>query len=148
MIKKNKDKSRGFTLVELMLVVVIISVLVAMVVPRLMGRGDQARNAAARADIESNIAQALDLYEIDTGTFPSTDDGLQALIKKPSNPKMAKRWKGPYLKKKPLDPWGNPYAYRHPGSHGQAYDLYSFGKDESEGGGDDVTNWDQDEKSQ
>ena len=137
-MKKNQE---GFTLVELMLVVIIISILVAMVVPRLMGRSDQAREAAARADIEANLASALDLYEVDTGLFPKTDQGLDALMNKPSNSQIAKRWKGPYLKKKPLDPWGNPYIYKFPGDHGSSYDLYSYGKDGGEGGGDDITSW-------
>lgn len=135
-----KNKS-GFTLVELMLVVVIISILAAMVVPRLMGRSDQAREAAARADIEANLASALDLYEVDTGTYPKTEEGLDALMTAPSNPKISKRWKGPYIKKKPLDPWGNPYVYKFPDTHGSGYDLYSYGKDGNEGGGDDITNW-------
>ena len=131
----------GFTLVELMLVVIIISILVAMVVPRLMGRSDQAREAAAHADIEANLASALDLYEVDTGSFPKTEAGLDALMAKPSSPQIAKRWKGPYIKKKPSDPWGNPYVYKFPGDHGSGYDLYSYGKDGSEGGGDDITSW-------
>ncbi len=138
---KNIKKQTGFTLVELMLVVIVISILVAMVVPRLMGRSDQARESAAHADIEANLASALDLYEVDTGAFPKTEEGLDALITKPSNPKIAKKWKGPYIKKKSADPWGNPYVYKFPGSHGTVYDLYSYGKDESEGGGDDITNW-------
>ncbi len=141
----SKRNDSGFTLVELMLVVIIISILVAMVVPRLMGRSDQAREAAAKADIEANLASALDLYEIDTGHYPKTDDGLQALTAKPSDPKIGGRWKGPYIKKKPMDPWGNPYVYKFPGSHGDGYDLYSLGKDSSEGGGDDITNWDLDD---
>ena len=136
-----RSNKKGFTLVELMLVVIIISILVAMVVPRLMGRSDQAREAAARADIEANLASALDLYEVDIGTFPRTEEGLQALRGVPSNAKVAKRWKGPYIKKKPLDPWGNPYVYQFPGTHGSGYDLFSYGKDGNEGGGDDIANW-------
>ena len=134
-------KDRGFTLVELMLVVIIISILVAMVVPRLMGRSDQARAAAARADIEANLASALDLYEVDTGSYPKTEMGLEALLTAPSDPKVSKRWKGPYIKKKSLDPWGNAYVYKFPGSHSSGYDLYSYGKDGNEGGTDDITNW-------
>ena len=137
---RHKNRA-GFTLVELMLVVIIISILVAMVVPRLMGRTDQAREAAARADIEANLSSALDLYEADTGTYPKTEEGLDALMTKPSNPQAAKRWKGPYIKKKPADPWGNPYVYQFPGTHGSGYDLYSSGKDGNEGGGDDITSW-------
>jgi general secretion pathway protein G len=134
----HKQSSRAFTLIELMLVVIIIGALVAMVMPRLTGRGEQARAAAAKADILSNIATGLKLYELDNGEFPSTEEGLNALMVKPSG---ANNWKGPYLEKKPLDPWGREYKYKAPGEHRPAdYDLYSLGKDgvESE---DDVKNW-------
>lgn len=131
---------KGFSLIELMLVVVIISILVAMVAPRLMGRSEQAREAAAHADIDGNLSSAIDLYEVDTGALPRTEDGLDALLERPSGPR-AKRWKGPYIKKKPLDPWGNPYVYRFPGAHGPSYDLFSTGPDGKEGGGDDITSW-------
>ncbi len=141
-MQKLKCNQQGFTLIEMMLVVVVISVLAAMVVPRLLGRGEQAREAAARADIEANLASALDLYEVDTGTLPKTDEGLEALLTSPSNAKVARRWKGPYLKKKPLDPWGNEYVYRFPGKRGgKAYDLLSYGPDGEEGGEDDIANW-------
>lgn len=130
----------GFTLVELMLVVIIIGILVAMVVPRLAGRTEQARQAAARADIESNIGSALDLYELDNGIYPTTEENLNALLAKPQN---APNWKGPYLKKRPVDPWGNPYVYRSPGTHNTDYDLYSYGRNGVEGGGDDITNWEE-----
>lgn len=131
----------GFTLVEIMLVVIIIGILISMVGPRLAGRSDQAREAAARTDIEANLSSGLDLYEMDTGSYPSSEDGLSALLKKPSNPKTAAKWKGPYIKKKPVDPWGNPYTYISPGTHGNDYDLYSYGKDGSQGGDDDIVNW-------
>jgi general secretion pathway protein G len=130
---------KGFTLVELMLVVIIIGILVAMVVPRMAGRSEQARAAVAKADIEMNIATALRLYELDNGNYPSTDEGLDVLLTAPSG---AKNWKGPYLEKKPVDPWGNPYQYKCPGTHRPSdYDLYSLGKDGSESA-DDVVNWD------
>ena len=129
---------KGFTLIELMLVVVIIGALVAMVMPRLTGRGEQARVAAAGADINANIATALKLYELDNGNFPSTAEGLNALLAKPSS---AKNWNGPYLERKPIDPWGKEYEYKSPGEHRQGdYDLYSLGKDGAESA-DDVTNW-------
>jgi len=132
------NTNKGFTLVELMLVVIIISILVAMVMPRLAGRSEQARTAAAQADIEMNIGSALDLYELDNGAYPTTEEGLNALLTKPAN---APNWRGPYLKKRPNDPWGNPYVYKYPGTHNVDYDLYSYGKNGVEGGGDDITNW-------
>lgn len=128
----------GFTLIELMLVVIIIGALVAMVLPRLAGRSEQARVSVARADIQSNIATGLKLFELDNGSFPSTDEGLSALLAKPSN---AKNWNGPYLEKKPNDPWGREYQYQSPGTHRSSdYDLYSLGKD-GQVSADDVTNW-------
>jgi len=134
-------KKNGFTLVELMLVVVIIGVLVAMVVPRLAGRTKQARATAAQADIDVNIALALDLYEVDNGFFPATEQGLVALLAKPASSPVPPNWNGPYVKKLRKDPWGNEYIYLSPGNHSTDYDLYSYGPDGVEGGGDDVTNW-------
>lgn len=131
-------RSKSFTLIELMLVVIIIGALVAMVMPRLTGRGEQARIAAARADIQANIATALKLYELDNGNFPLSTDGLNALLNRPSS---AGSWNGPYLEKKPIDPWGKEYKYKSPGEHRTAdYDLYSLGKDGVESQ-DDITNW-------
>lgn len=129
---------RGFTLIELMLVVIIIGALVAMVMPRLTGRGEQARIAAAKADIGANIATALKLYELDNGSFPGTEEGLDALLNKPAS---AVNWNGPYLEKNPLDPWAREYKYKSPGGHRPSdYDLYSLGKDGVESV-DDVKNW-------
>lgn len=131
-------RNRSFTLIELMLVVIIIGALVAMVMPRLTGRGEQARITAARADIQSNIATALKLYELDNGNFPSTEEGLNALLTKPGS---ANNWNGPYLERKPVDPWAREYKYKNPGEHRSAdYDLYSLGKDGVESA-DDITNW-------
>ncbi len=134
------SRTKGFTLIELMLVVIIIGVLVSMVVPRLVGRSEEARVSAAKADILANISVALDLFELDNGRYPTTEEGLSALKTKSG---QATNWKGPYLKRKPEDPWGNPYLYRSPGDHNPDYDLYSYGPDASEGGGDDVTNWEE-----
>lgn len=133
-----KKRNNGFTLVELMLVVIIIGILVAMVMPRLAGRAEQAKTEAAKADIEANISTALDLYEVDNGSYPTTEEGLNSLRTKPAS---AVNWRGPYIKKEPLDPWGNLYVYRSPGSHNTDYDLFSCGKDRAEGGSDDIVNW-------
>lgn len=130
---------RAFTLIELMLVVIILGILVAMVVPRLVGRGEQARRQAAEADIRSNIALALDLYELDNGKYP---EKLEDLLKDPGESK-ASNWNGPYLKRKPIDPWAREYSYKTPGQHNPDYDLFSYGGDGVEGGDDDVTNWEE-----
>jgi len=128
-------------MIEVMLVVIIIGILVAMVVPNLSGRGQQARITAARADIEANISAALDLYELDNGIYPTTEQGLSSLIRKPAL--RSTNWNGPYLKKKvtPKDPWGKEYVYQSPGVYNEGeFDLSSHGPDgrESE---DDIVNW-------
>jgi len=134
-----KKINKAFTLVELLLVVIIIGILAAMVVPRLTGRSEEARIGVAKADIETNIATALKIYELDNGAFPTTDEGLDALVQEPGS---ATSWKGPYLEKNPIDPWGNPYKYASPGTHRSDYDLYSLGRDGVESD-DDVVNWEQ-----
>ncbi len=136
----NVKKKSGITLIELMLVVIIIGALAAMVMPRLVGRGEQAKVAAASADITANIPTALKLYELDNGIFPRTEEGLNALLTKPAS---ARNWNGPYLERKPIDPWGNEYKYKCPGAHrAHDYDLYSLGRDGTESE-DDVTNWEE-----
>lgn len=137
------QSKKGFTLIELMLVVIIIGVLVSMVVPRLAGRSEEARITTAKADIHANISVALDLFELDNGKYPTTEEGLAALRAKPAS---SLNWKGPYFKKAPLDPWGKEYIYRSPGEHNPDYDLYSYGPDATEGGGDDITNWEEEKK--
>ncbi len=134
---------KGFTLIEIMIVVIIIAALAAMVVPRFAGRTEQAKKAIVQADINSNIGMALKLYELDNGRFPTTQEGLNALLSKPSSASSA-NWNGPYLEKKPIDPWHNPYRYKYPGAHNKSgYDLYSSGADSSEGTDDDIGNWEQ-----
>lgn len=139
LLKKRAD-IRGFTLIEIMMVVIIIGALAAMVIPRLTGRSEQAKTAIARADIESHLATALKLYELDNGNFPTTNQGLEALLKKPTTDPAVPNWNGPYLEKKPIDPWGRPYEYVSPGDHRPDYDLYSKGKSENKED-DDITNW-------
>lgn len=132
------NTTKAFTLVEIMLVVIIIGVLAAMVVPKLAGRSEEARLSVAKADVELNISTALKMFELDNGVFPTTEEGLAALVAVPGS---ARNWKGPYLDKAPLDPWGRAYQYRSPGTHRPAdYDLYSLGRDGVEGR-DDVVNW-------
>jgi general secretion pathway protein G len=130
-------RKAGFTLIEILIVVVILGILASLVVPRLSGRTEEARKQAAKSDIEGGIALALDVYEADNGSYP-TD--LNALVQKPAD---AKDWKGPYLKKGlPKDPWGNSYVYRFPGVHNDStYDLLSAGPDGKEGTADDIVNW-------
>ncbi len=136
---------RGFTLIEIMVVVVIMGILAALVVPKLMGRTDDARITAARQDI-STLMQALKLYKLDNQRYPTTEQGLQALISKPTNGPAAPNWKtGGYVDKLPNDPWGNPYQYMSPGVKGEV-DVFSFGADGQPGGTGvdaDIGSWDQ-----
>jgi general secretion pathway protein G len=138
-----KTRQEGFTLIEIMLVVVIIGILMTIVVVKLGGRQEQARVTAAQADIRA-YSMALNLFELDTGSYPTTEQGLQALITQPTTPPTVNNWKGPYIESGQLhkDPWGNDYLYKYPGEkkpHG--FDLYSFGPNRVEGGDDDITNW-------
>jgi general secretion pathway protein G len=122
-----------------MLVVTILGILAAVVVPRLVGRGEEARISAAKLQVE-NLGVALDTFELDNGRYPTSDEGLNALQTAPSN---LTNWKGPYLKKAIAnDPWGKPYLYRCPGVRNKDYDLLSYGPNSIEGGNDDIANWD------
>ena len=125
--------ANGFTLIEIMVVVVIMGILAALVVPKLMGRTDDARIIAARQDI-ATVMQALKLYKLDNQRYPTTEQGLQSLTTKPTNGPAADGWKtGGYLDKLPKDPWGNPYQYLSPGIRGEV-DVVSFGADGRPGG--------------
>ncbi len=125
--------SRGFTLIEVMVVIVILGVLAALIVPRVMGRPDEARIIAAKQDIAS-IAQALKLYRLDNMRYPTTEQGLQALVQKPATPPVPPNWKGNgYVERLPKDPWGHPYQYLQPGLRGEI-DVMSLGADGAPGG--------------
>lgn len=143
MTKYPVRKQHGFTLIEIMVVVVILGILAALVVPKIMSRPDDARVTKVKQDIQA-ISAALELYRLDNFVYPETDEGLEALVSKPaSNPKNWK--KGGYLATAPTDPWGNAYLYLSPGSHGE-FDLYSLGSDGQPGGVDsasDIGNWPQ-----
>ncbi|WP_297910856.1 type II secretion system major pseudopilin GspG [Thiomonas sp.] len=131
-LPSNKPRRpRGFTLIELMVVLVIMGVLAALIVPNIIGRTDEARVTAARTDI-GTIMQALKLYKLDNGIYPSQEQGLQALVAKPSTPPIPGNWK-PYLEKLPTDPWGRPYQYLNPGVKGPV-DVFSYGADGKPGG--------------
>jgi general secretion pathway protein G len=135
---------KGFTLIEIMVVVVIISILAAFIVPKIMDRPDQARMVKAQSDIKV-IETALKLYKLDNHVYPSTDQGLEALILRPSDDPEPKSWKeGGYLDRLPEDPWGGEYLYLNPGRHG-AIDIFSLGADGQPGGNGvngDIGNWD------
>lgn len=133
-------KTRGFTLIELMLVLVILATLATIVAPKLTGQSQKAKKTAARTQI-SQFEVALDAFEIDLGRYPTTTEGMRALVEKPASDSA--EWTQPYLKQDiPLDPWGNEYNYRYPGQNNKdGYDLYSFGPDGKLGGGDDIANW-------
>ena len=142
---KRKAASAGFTLIEVMVVIVILGILAALVVPRVMERPDEARITKARLDIQS-IGQALDLYRLDNHEYPTTAQGLNALVEQPDG---VTRWrKGGYLAKVPKDPWDHDYVYLAPGLHGD-YDLLSYGADGQPGGQDakaDIGSWNLDEQ--
>ena len=134
---------RGFTLIEIMVVLIIIGLLAGIVVPKLMGRTEEAKRTKTAVQIK-NLQSSLDLYKLDSGVYPSTDQGLQALVEKPAVGEIPNNWKeGGYIDKIPKDPWGNNYVYISPGVHGD-YDLYSYGADGEEGGegrNADIQSW-------
>jgi general secretion pathway protein G len=138
-------RPRGFTLIEVMVVVVILSILAAIVVPKIMDRPDEARITKAKQDIRA-LESALNLYRLDNFSYPSTEQGLEALVKKPSIDPIPPKWKeGGYLDRLPQDPWGRDYLYLAPGQYG-AIDVFSYGADGQEGGegtNADIGNWQQ-----
>jgi general secretion pathway protein G len=145
--RAHPGRSGGFTLIEIMVVVVIIGLLAAVIVPNIVGKVDEARVAKARQDLQA-IETALTLYRLDNFRYPTTDQGLKALTQQP-DPSL-KNWRqGGYIEQGSLkDPWGNDYQYVYPGTHGHEYDLYSFGRDGQEGGEGldaDIGNWNSDQ---
>ena len=145
--KFERSLSPEFTLIEVMVVVVILGVLAALVVPRVMGRQDDAKIVAAKADIGS-VRQALQLYQIDNQQYPTTEQGLKALVTKPESGPIPPNWKaGGYLSKLPVDPWQQPYLYVSPGVKSPDYDVFSYGADRQPGGekaspNGDIGSWD------
>jgi general secretion pathway protein G len=134
-------QQKGFSLIEIMVVVVILGILAALVVPKIMSRPDEARIVKAKQDVLA-IQNALDLYRLDNGVYPSTDQGLMALVKKPTTPPEPIDWKQ-YLKSLPKDPWGRDYLYLNPGEHGEI-DVFSYGANGEPGGtgvDNDIGNW-------
>jgi general secretion pathway protein G len=142
-MRSQRRLSRGFTLIEVMVVVVILGILAAVVVPRVMDRPDQARITKARTDIAA-IEAALNMYKLDNFTYPNTDQGLEALVNKPVGEELASWKEGGYLQRMPKDPWGRTYQYLNPGVHGTV-DIYTLGADGQPGGdgaSGDIGNWD------
>ena len=145
---KRRSNDRGFTLIEIMIVIVILGILAWQVVPRIMGKPEEARRLKARMDIAS-LETALKMYKLDNGVYPSTEQGLQALIEAPAIGQLPRKWrKGGYLEKGkvPLDPWENEFIYLSPGLHGD-FDLIAYGNDGEPGGEEDnldINNWELD----
>jgi len=145
-MKRKKRNQQGFTLIELMVVIVILGILAGLIIPRIMGRPDEARQAKARIQVEG-IETALKMYKLDNGQYPTTEQGLQALVAAPSSGTALKNWRqGGYLEKGkvPKDPWGNDFVYLSPGVRGE-FDLSSRGADGEPGGegkNKDINNWD------
>lgn len=141
--RKFRQTARGFTLIEIMVVVVIIGLLAAFILPNVFGNVEKAQVSKAKGDIQA-IETALTMYKLDNYKYPSTDLGLTALSQRPNDPTVRNWREGGYLKRISKDPWGNPYQYVFPGTRGQEYDLYSLGADSQEGGegvNADIGNW-------
>jgi len=146
--RNRRMDDRGFTFIEIMVVVAILAILAALVVPRIMGRTDDAKRTAAKVQIR-NIEGALQLYKLDNGIYPTTEQGLRALVEKPTVGVIPKKWKlGGYLPKLPEDPWGNPFKYQSPSQRGE-YEVVSLGTDGEvggEGSNADIANWNLDKE--
>ena len=137
-MEKKQHKQHGFTLIEVMVVVVILGILAAILVPKVMDRPDQARKTKARQDIRA-LEAALNLYKLDNYVYPTTDQGLEALIQEPSSPEPANWKEGGYLDRLPLDPWRQPYLFLSPGDNG-SINIFSLGPDQVPSD-DDIGNW-------
>lgn len=141
--ERGVPRARGFTLIEIMVVVIIIGLLAAVIVPQIMSRVDEARVTKAKSDIQS-LETALTMFRLDNSKYPTTEQGLPALTAQPTDPSI-KHWRpGGYLQRVSKDPWGNDYQYVYPGSHGKEYDLFSLGADGAPGGegiNADIGNW-------
>lgn len=143
LVRSVRQTQAGFTLIEIMVVITILAILSVLVVPKLVGRTDEAKRVAAKVQIK-NIEEALQMYKLDNSVYPSTEQGLDALVHKPSVGQVPKNWReGGYLPKVPGDPWGNPFVYVSPGTHGD-FDLVSYGADGENGGegkSADIESW-------
>lgn len=143
MQRRKSNHHAGFTLIEILVVIVILGILAAMIVPKVMTRPDEARVVAAKQDIAS-LMQAMKIYRLDSKRYPTTEQGLQALVSKPTQAPLPDNWKGGgYVERLPLDPWGNSYQYLNPGMHGEI-DVFSYGADGAPGGegfDTDIGNW-------
>lgn len=148
-MKKNKKFQTGFTLIEVMVVVVILAILAAIIVPKIMHRPDEAKVVKAKQDVMA-IESAMDLYKLDNGFYPTTEQGISALIHKPTSKPIPQDWTaGGYLKRLPVDPWGHPYHYLNPGKHGEI-DIFTYGaanKPNGKGINATVGNWNVNEKN-
>ena len=145
---QTRKRNSGFTLIEVMVVVVILGILASIIIPKIMDKPDEARVVKAKADIR-NIESALEIYRLDNYVYPTTDQGLDALVTKPNSNPPPPHWKQ-YLDRMPQDPWGRPYQYLNPGSHGGSVDIWSYGADGQPGGDGinaDIGNWNLDENS-
>tara|TARA_B100000809_G_scaffold250883_1_gene283812 strand:+ start:372 stop:791 length:420 start_codon:yes stop_codon:yes gene_type:complete len=137
-MRSNMRARGGFTLIELMIVVIIIAALAGMVVPRLIGRSDEMKSRIVEGDL-ATLSTALKLFRLDNDRYPSSQEGLRALLTRPAS---AKNWSEPYIEDEPLDPWDQPYQYRHPGTRNKnGCDIFSIGVDGETGSDDDVGNW-------